>query len=247
MRLDVYLCEKKLAKSRTAAAKLITKGLVTVNGKVTLKASESISETDTVEAAADEECRYVSRGGLKLEGALKEFSVDVTGMVCIDVGASTGGFTDCLLKNGAQKVYAVENGSAQLDSSLENDSRVISMENVNARYMTEDSLPERCNIAVMDVSFISQTLIYDALHALLNDDGIMITLIKPQFETALTSQGRKLLGKNGVIKDDKARLEILKRIKEEAEKKGFLMERYIVSPIKGGDGNVEYLALFHKK
>lgn len=244
MRLDVYLCEKKLAKSRTAAAKLIDKGLVTVNGKVIMKASENVGDEDIIEASADEECRYVSRGGLKLEAALNEFRVDVSGKTCVDIGASTGGFTDCLLKSGARKVYAVENGSKQLDPSLENDPAVISMENINARYMTSDSLPEKCHIAVMDVSFISQTLIYDAVRELLFDDGLMITLIKPQFETALTSSGRKLLGKNGVIRDDKARSEILKRIKEEAENKGFIMEKYIVSPIKGGDGNVEYLALF---
>ncbi len=246
MRLDVYLCEKKLAKSRTAAAKLIAKGLVTVNGKVTVKSSENVGENDVIEASADEECRYVSRGGLKLEAALKEFNADVSGKVCVDIGASTGGFTDCLLKHGAAKVYAVENGSAQLDGTLETDSRVVSMENVNARYMTSGSLPEKCDAAVMDVSFISQTLIYDAVYQLLSDDGVLITLIKPQFETSLTSSGRKLLGKNGIIRDDKARNEILNKIREAAENKGFAMEKYIVSPIKGGDGNVEYLAFFRK-
>jgi len=246
MRLDLFLNEKGLAKSRTASAKLISKGLVTVNGKTVTKSSFDVTEADNVDVAYDEESRYVSRGGLKLEGALKVFGIDVRDKICIDIGASTGGFTDCLIQNGARRVYAVENGSAQLDPSLLNDKRVVSMENDNARYMTSSLIPEKCSLAVMDVSFISQTLIYDGIREVTEDGAVMITLIKPQFETSLVGEGRRLLGKNGVIKDDKARLAIIKRIEEEALLRGFLLKEYTVSPIKGGDGNTEYLGLFTK-
>ncbi len=239
MRLDLFLTENGFADTRTRAQNLIKSGSVTVNGKLVLKASLDVSDGDEIVCRQDLVCPYVSRGGLKLEGALAEFGVDPTGAVCLDIGASSGGFTDCLLKHGASKVYAVDSGSGQLHPSLKGDKRVISLENVNARYLSENEIPERADITVMDVSFISQTKLYSAIIPLMKDGGVLITLIKPQFEV-----GRSGVGKGGIVRDEKKRREAVDNVISFASSLGLRNIKTIPSPIKGGDGNTEFLAQF---
>jgi 23S rRNA (cytidine1920-2'-O)/16S rRNA (cytidine1409-2'-O)-methyltransferase len=185
--------------------------------------------------------KYVGRGGLKMEGAMNAFSLDVRGKTCVDIGASTGGFTDCLLQNGARKVYAVDCGSGQLHPTLLKDERVVNIENFNARNLDEAALGERCDLAVMDVSFISQTLLHKATSDVLNENGIFISLIKPQFEV-----GRENIGKGGIVKDKKAHKTAIENVIKSARTHGLALVKIAVSPIKGGDGNKEYLALFKK-
>ena len=195
MRLDLFLVDKALADSRQRAQRLIKNGCVSVDGKILTKPSEDVDTANEhlIEITETDDERYVSRGGLKLEGALSAFGISPKGMICADIGASTGGFTDCLLQNGAEKVYAFDSGSGQLHSKLKNDKRVISKEGFNARYITLSDVGERVDMVVMDVSFISQTIIIPALVKLLRENGIFVTLIKPQFEA-----GRSALGKNGI-------------------------------------------------
>ncbi len=238
MRLDLFLTEQGCCKSRTRAQELIRSGAVTVDGKVITKPSY-LYEGGDVSVDSSNECIYVSRGGLKLEAALNAFSVTPSELVCIDIGASTGGFTDCLLKNGAKKVYAVDSGSSQLDKTLSDDKRVVSIESFNARYMTLSDIGEKCDIAVMDVSFISQTKLYGAVSNVLKNGGTLITLIKPQFEV-----GPSGVGKGGIVKNEKKRKEAVDFVKETAAGYGFICLGTIVSPIMGGDGNTEYLACF---
>jgi 23S rRNA (cytidine1920-2'-O)/16S rRNA (cytidine1409-2'-O)-methyltransferase len=240
MRADVYLAKNGFCESRSRAAASIEAGAVFVNGKVVTKAASEITEGDTVEVRS-EVLPYVSRGGFKLAGALEAFSLNVTGAVCADIGASTGGFTDCLLKNGAKKVYAIENGIGQLHPSLLNDSRVVSIEKYNARNLTADTLGQLCDIAVMDVSFISQTLLHRGVTEILNNGGLFISLIKPQFEV-----GKMRLGKGGVVKDPGARADAIVTVVNSAQANALILKNIAVSPITGGDGNREYLALFEK-
>ncbi len=239
MRLDQFLTEKGYAETRTKAKNLIESGSVTVNGKLILKPAFDVSENDEISCRTDLICPYVSRGGLKLEGALREFGIDPTGATCLDIGASSGGFTDCLLKHGAVKVYAVDSGSGQLHKSLLSDSRVISLENVNARYLSEKEIPEKADITVMDVSFISQTKLYPAIIPFMKDNGVLISLIKPQFEV-----GRSGVGKGGIVRDEKKRREAVDSVIEIASTFGLINIKTVVSPIKGGDGNTEFLAHF---
>ncbi len=239
MRLDQFLTEKGYAETRTKAKNLIESGSVTVNGKLILKPAFDISEDDGISCRTDLICPYVSRGGLKLEGALREFGIDPTCAVCLDIGASSGGFTDCLLKHGASRVYAVDSGSGQLHKSLLSDSRVISLENVNARYLSEKEIPEKADITVMDVSFISQTKLYSAIVPLMKENGILISLIKPQFEV-----GRSGVGKGGIVRDEKKRKEAVESVIEVASSYGLKNIKTVLSPIKGGDGNSEFLAHF---
>ena len=185
--------------------------------------------------------RYVSRGGFKLEKALKVFPVNPTGMTCLDCGASTGGFTDVLLKNGAEKVYAVDVGYGQLAWSLRNDPRVISMERTNVRYLTAEQIPEPVDLAVMDLSFISVRLILPAVHPLLKEDAQVVCLIKPQFEA-----GREEVGKKGVVRDPKVHLEVLERFLEFVPSAGYTVMGLDFSPIKGPEGNIEYLGYLKK-
>lgn len=241
-RLDVYLAENGLCESRSKAQELIKCGYVTVNAKSVNKPSFQISDTDMVEVNDEGACPYVGRGGLKLKGALDAFNFDPSGMVCIDIGASTGGFTDCLLKHGAKRVYAVDSGSSQLHPSLMQDARVISLENTNARYLTDADFTEKMDLAVMDVSFISQTKLYPAVVNVLNPDGTLISLIKPQFEV-----GRDGVGKGGIVKDDKLRKNAVDGVISAAKTFGLENDGLIVSPIMGGDGNTEYLAVFKLK
>ena len=241
MRLDRYLFENKLVDSRTRAQTLIKDGAVSVNGRAVTKPSFEIGDGDDVACSLENACPYVSRGGLKLEAALDEFGIDPSDEVCLDIGASSGGFTDCLLKRGAKKVYAVDSGSGQLHQSLRRDSRVVSLEGVNARYLALDDIGERVDVTVMDVSFISQTKIHSAVVSLLSDGGIFISLIKPQFEV-----GRANIGKGGIVKDEKKRLEAVSAVIENAAACGLKNIGIIRSPIKGGDGNIEFLGCFKK-
>lgn len=238
MRLDVFMFEKGLAESRSKASALIKGGSVKVNGKPEKAPAFSVGEDDIIEVDSSL-CRYVSRGGLKLEGALEFFKIDVKGMKAVDIGASTGGFTDCLLKKGARTVYAVDSGSDQLSKTLLSDERVISLERFNARYLTDRDTDGKCDIAVCDLSFISQTLVLDAVTGVLAKGGIFVTLIKPQFEV-----GRERIGKGGIVRDERSRAFAIKKVLDAAAGYGLISRGYTESPIKGGDGNVEYLACF---
>ncbi len=241
MRLDKFLTEQGFAESRTRASRLIETGKVTVDGKAITKPAFDVPDGANVTVAEDD-CPYVSRGGLKLDGALKAFSIDPDGMVCADVGASTGGFTDCLLQRGAVKVYAIDSGRDQLHPSLRNDHRVVSMEGCNARYLTPADLGEQVDLTVTDVSFISQTLLHGVIASLLKEGGGFVSLIKPQFEV-----GRENLGKGGIVKNPKVRREAARRVMASAMAAGLAPISIVPSPITGGDGNIEYLAYFIKQ
>ena len=241
MRIDVYLTEKGLVASRTEAKKFIANGAVKHNGKLISKPSYDIAE-DADGVTVDKSVKkYVSRGGDKLEAALLEFDVSVCGKLALDVGASSGGFTDCLLQNGAAHVISVDSGSNQIVDSLRADERVTVIENYNARYMKPEDFSCVPNLAVMDVSFISATYIIPSVFSVLSSDADFICLIKPQFEV-----GRTHLGKGGIVKDEKARLSALKKVVDFAIAQGFVFVKHITSPIRGGDGNVEFLAHFRK-
>ena len=192
-----------------------------------------------IKGGDDPTSRYVGRGGLKLEAALREFQIDVAGLTCLDVGASTGGFTDCLLQNGAQKVFAVDVGHNQIDWRLRNDPRVEVREGVNARYLTPEDFPNKFELAVMDVSFISVTKVLPAIVPLLEPNGSIITLIKPQFEV-----GRGEVGGGGVVRDEAKRLRVVEEVNSAARELGLEVLRVIESPITGAEGNVEFLALY---
>ena len=236
MRIDAYMTKQGLCGSRNKAQRLIDEGSVSINGKTIFKASLEVGENDVVRVEPSVVTEYVGRGALKLEHALKFFDIDVNGKCCADIGASTGGFTQCLLMHGASKVYAVDSGSNQLAQILRDDERVVSLENVNARYLAEEALGERVDVVVMDVSFISQTLIYPALCAITKPCCSVITLIKPQFET----DGGKI-GKNGVVRDEKTRKAAVEKVKRAALSSVFTVCGVTDSPITGGSGNKEFL------
>ncbi|MCI5578452.1 MAG: TlyA family RNA methyltransferase [Oscillospiraceae bacterium] len=240
MRLDVYLTENKICKSRAAAQSLIKNGGVTLNGKAVTKNSIEVSENDIVSVIEQKQLKYVGRGGLKLERALELWRFDLNGALCVDIGASTGGFTDCMLQNGARKVYAVDVGRDQLDGKLRADSRVVSLEQTDIR---DFSLPEneQADFIGTDVSFISLKMIFPHIYRLLKSGGYAVTLIKPQFEA-----GRKNLSKKGIVRDEKVRLSIVENIKNCALQCGFEIIGTEVSPITGGDGNTEYLLALRK-
>ena len=240
MRLDVYLTENRICKSRAAAQSFIKNGGVTVNGKAVTKNSVEVSENDIVSVIEQKQLKYVGRGGLKLERALELWRFDLNGALCVDIGASTGGFTDCMLQNGARKVYAVDLGRDQLDGKLRADSRVVSLEQTDIRNF---SLPEneQADFIGTDVSFISLKMIFPHIYRLLKSGGYAVTLIKPQFES-----GRKNLSKKGIVRDEKVRLSIVENIKNCALQCGFEIIGTEVSPITGGDGNTEYLLALRK-
>lgn len=255
MRADLYLVEHGYAASRTLAQKLISEGVVTVDGRPLKKPSEDVPDgAHEVLVADTATTHYVGRGGLKLEAALAAFPVDVRGATVADIGASTGGFTDCLLQNGAARIFAVDSGHGQLHPRLASDVRVRSMEGVNARYLSPADLArtesERTGVdfdgrvggCVMDVSFISQTLLHPTVASLLLPEGWFISLIKPQFE--LTGSA---LGKGGVVKSEKQRRAAVDRVLASAAACGLRLCGVIESPIEGGDGNHEYLAYFIKQ
>ncbi len=239
MRADSFLSLNGYVESRTRAARLISEGKVLIDGKPISKASEEISDTEHAVEITEND-KYVSRGGLKLEAVLSEFNIDVKGKRCIDVGASTGGFTDCLLQNGASSVYAVDSGRDQLHPRIKSDARVVNIENYNARELSSEKLGI-FELAVMDVSFISQTLIHPALSGVLEVGAIFLSLIKPQFEA-----GKSALGKNGIVKSPKDRENAILRVINSAKINGFELVGLIKSPIEGGDGNREFLACFKK-
>ena len=244
MRLDVFLVGAGLVKSRTEAARLIEEGAVTVFGTVRSKPSFPIDENTPVsflEIRRDVH-PYVSRGGEKLKAALDSFSLSPAGRVALDIGASSGGFTDCLLRHGASLVYAVDVGHGQLAPCLLEDSRVVSMEHCNARYLKREDFPKPPDFAVMDVSFISATLLFPKIAELLPKGAPFIFLVKPQFEV-----GRSGLGKGGIVRDEHLRREALCRVLASAESVGFSHLGTIDSPILGGDGNHEFLAAFIKE
>ena len=235
MRLDVYLANSGLAKSRSRAAQLISGGFVSVNGKIITKSSYDTAETDEI-LLLGEEHRFVGRGGMKLEGALERFAVDVTGLICADIGASTGGFTDCLLQRGATHVYAIDSGHDQLDAKLAEDQRVTNLEGCNARYLPPELLGESCDCAVSDLSFISQTLVLPAVASILKDHAVYIALIKPQFEC-----GRDAVGRGGLVKDKKQHIAAIRRVVSCAMENNLAPSGIMKSPIEGGDGNTEFL------
>ncbi len=232
-RLDVYLSDNNIVKSRSLAAILIKQGSVEVNGRICTKPSFTVGDGDNVKIIG-ELPKYVGRGGLKLEKALAHYRLHLDGTVCIDIGASTGGFTDCMLQNGAAKVYSVDVGTDQLDEKLRNDSRVISMEKTDIRNCV-GTLPQVDFISI-DVSFISLKLVLPSAFALLKDGGECVALIKPQFEA-----GKAHLSKNGIVRDTKVHKKVCDNIAEFASAVGFERSEIIPSPITGGDGNTEYL------
>ena len=232
-RLDIYLYEQKMVKSRSAAAEMIKSGSISVNGSVITKPSFTVNDGDSV-FITGEVLKYVGRGGLKLEKAIDFFSIDLSGRTCLDIGASTGGFTDCMLQNGAKLVYAVDVGTDQLDEKLRADSRVISMEKTDIRNVG-DSIPAVDFISI-DVSFISLKLVLPSAKAHLKRGGCAVALIKPQFEA-----GKASLNKKGVVRDEKIRNRICSEISDFAASIGFTVGNIIISPITGGDGNTEYL------
>lgn len=240
MRIDKYLAQSGLCESRSKALRLIEAGLMQVDGDIVTKPSFDLSEDAEVKLLGTD-CPYVSRGGLKLKGALDAFAIDPSGAVCADVGSSTGGFTDCLLRGGAVKVYAVDSGSDQLHHSLRSDPRVVVMEGCNARSLSPELLGERVDLVVTDVSFISQTLLHEPIASIMKDGGFFISLIKPQFEV-----GRAKLGKGGIVKHASHRHMAARSVIASAASAGLGCRAITPSPITGGDGNVEYLAFFVK-
>ena len=241
MRIDVYLASAGITASRTEAKNMIALGAVYVDGRQITRPSFEIDGLEDKITVDRTQKQYVSRGGIKLAGALSEFKVNPSGKNCIDVGASSGGFTDCLLQNGASSVFAVDSGYGQLAKPLCSDPRVSLIENYNARYMKPSDFPHLFELAVMDVSFISAKYIIEPLYACLSDGADFICLIKPQFEV-----GRTGLGKGGIVKDEKLRREAVGGVVEFAGGVGFSCLGLIQSPIKGGDGNIEFLVHFKK-
>ena len=238
-RIDKLLVERGLAESRTKAQAMVMAGVVLVNEQRVEKPSEQFS-TDSqirIKHADDPTSRYVGRGGLKLEAALRRFRIDVRGAVCLDVGASTGGFTDCLLQNGAAKVFAIDVGHNQIDWRLRNDPRVEVREGVNARYLQPEDFPVQFDLAVVDVSFISILKILPSVVSLLKPNGSLVVLIKPQFEV-----GRGEVGSGGIVRDEQKRLRAVAEVNQFAATLQLRVAGVIDSPIKGAEGNVEYLA-----
>ena len=239
-RLDVLLVKRNLAESREKAKAVIMSGNVFVDGQGEDKAGSTFSPDVSIEVRGHV-LPYVSRGGLKLEKALANFDVDVKGCVCTDVGSSTGGFTDCMLQNGARKVYAIDVGRGQLDWKLRNDPRVVCMEKTNIRYVTPEDIGEPVDFSSIDVSFISLTKVLMPIRDYLKADGQIVALIKPQFEA-----GREKVGKKGVVREKSTHLEVIRKVMDFAQSIGFDLCALDFSPIKGPEGNIEYLICLKK-
>lgn len=233
-RLDIYMAENGLADGRSKAQALIMSGVVYVNEQKADKAGMFITESDTIEVR--EGLKYVSRGGLKLQKAMASFPISLKDKVCMDIGASTGGFTDCMLQNGAKKVYSVDVGYGQLAWELRTNAKVVNMERTNIRYVTRDDIDDCLDFASVDVSFISLKLIFPVMRELLKDAGETVCLIKPQFEA-----GRESVGKNGVVRDKKIHIDVINKVIGYAKDNGFFVFGLDFSPIKGPKGNIEYL------
>ncbi len=238
-RLDCVLAARGIASSRSSAKEMILSGAVTVNGKFVTKPSAEISDSDVVESLVQQ--IYVGRGALKLEKAAEVFNLSFEGKICLDIGASTGGFTDFMLRNGASKVYAVDVGSDQLAESLRSDRRVVSMEKTDIRTVTTDDLGGSVDFICTDVSFISLKMILPKIYELLKDGETAAVLIKPQFEA-----GKSNIGKHGIVKDMKVHVNVLADIDRFAAELGLVPEGFCFSPIKGGSGNIEYLMKVRK-
>ena len=240
MRLDVAVFERGLAETREKAKALIMAGSVYLNGQKALKGGAAVKDTDIIEVRGAVN-PYVSRGGLKLHKAVQNFGLSLEGCVCMDIGASTGGFTDCMLSNGAAKVYAIDVGYGQLAWKLRCDERVVNMERTNFRYVTHEQIPEQVDFASVDVSFISLRKILPVMRELLRDGGRAVCLIKPQFEA-----GRENVGKKGVVRDRAVHESVVASITEFAVESGLNVCNVDFSPIKGPEGNIEYLMLVEK-
>ena len=242
MRVDVYLNAAGYTPSRKKAQDLIDAGAVFIDGEAVKKSSANIDETVEHDVKIEQVFKYVSRGGMKLEAALNAFSVNVNGKKAVDIGASTGGFTDCLLKRGVSSVVAIDAGYGQLHESLLSNPRVTNIEHFNARELTPATVEGLCDVATTDVSFISQTYIIPQISSVLAENGVFISLIKPQFEA-----GRQGIGKGGIVTSAAYRYLAVKRVINCAQENGFDCTGLIRSPIEGGDGNIEYLACFIKR
>ena len=240
IRLDVLLVEKGFLESRQKAQTTIMSGLVYVNQQKIDKPGTSVAEDAVIEVRGNA-LKYVSRGGLKLEKAMQIWPVHLKDTICMDVGASTGGFTDCMLQNGASKVYAVDVGYGQLAWSLRSDERVVCLERTNARYLNHEIIPDTPDFSSVDVSFISLKLILPAISSVLRDGGEVVCLIKPQFEA-----GKEKVGKKGVVRDPAVHLEVLENFLGHARESGFTVVDITFSPIRGPEGNIEYLGYLRK-
>lgn len=240
-RLDTALFELGFTESREKAKALIMAGQVYVNGQKSLKAGDNIKPDDKIEVRG-EKMPFVSRGGYKLDKAMKSFNLSLDGKICMDVGASTGGFTDCMLMNGAVKVYSIDVGYGQLAWKLRSDSRVINLERTNFRYVTREQVPDEIDFSSVDVSFISLKLILPVMYSLLSDDGEAVCLVKPQFEA-----GREKIGKKGVVRDKSVHLEVIEKCIGYARENGFKIKGLDFSPVKGPEGNIEYLLYITKQ
>lgn len=239
-RLDILLVKRNLAPSREKAKAMIMAGNVFVDNQREDKAGAAFEDTVSIEVHGNT-LKYVSRGGLKLEKAISHFDLDLTGKICMDIGASTGGFTDCMLQNGAAKVYAVDVGYGQFAWKLRQDERVVCMEKTNIRYVTQEDIEDKLDFASVDVSFISLTKVLGPARELLKDGGEMVCLIKPQFEA-----GREKVGKKGVVRDASVHLEVIEKVLTFAKEIGFSILHLEYSPIKGPEGNIEYLVHIKK-
>lgn len=235
-RLDILLVEKGLVQSRERAKTTIMSGIVYVENQKADKVGATYDENANIEVRGST-LKYVSRGGLKLEKALKYFDIDPTGHICMDIGASTGGFSDCLLQNGAVKVYSIDVGYGQLAWKIRNDERVVAMERTNFRKVTKEQISDNPSLAVIDVSFISLKIILPVAKMLMNDTAEILCLVKPQFEA-----GREKVGKKGVVRDPEVHKEVLENFLIHATQAGFFIEDITFSPIKGPEGNIEFLA-----
>ena len=234
-RLDVLLVKHGLAESREKAKAVIMSGIVYVDGQKEDKAGQTFADTANIEVRGST-LKYVSRGGLKLEKAMECFDVSVKDKVCMDIGASSGGFTDCMLQNGAKKVYAVDVGHGQLAWKLRNDTRVVVMEKTNIRYVKPEDIGESIDFASIDVSFISLSKVLPAAYNLLGECGEIVALIKPQFEA-----GREKVGKKGVVREKSTHIEVIQNCFAYAKENGFFVRELEFSPVKGPEGNIEYL------
>ena len=235
IRLDAAVFESGLTESRERAKAAIMEGLVYVNGNKEEKPGTQVSENDKIELRGNT-LKYVSRGGLKLEKAMNSFEITLNSRICADIGASTGGFTDCMLQNGASKVYAVDVGYGQLAWSLRTDERVVNLERTNIRYVKKDQIPDDLDFCSVDVSFISLTLVLPVLKTLLSENGEVVCLIKPQFEA-----GKDKVGKNGVVRDPAVHYDVIIKTLKFLVDTGFYVYSLDYSPIKGPKGNIEYL------
>src|SRR5436309_7271645 len=240
-RIDKLLVDRELADSRTKAQAIVMPGAVLVDEQLVRKSSEVFSPQAQIRIKEEATSRYVGRGGIKLEAALRHFEIDVSNFVCLDVGASTGGFTDCLLQHGAHRVIAVDVGHNQIDWKLRNDPRVEVREGVNARYLKPEDFDQRFDLVTVDVAFISATKILPAVGPLLSERGHIITLIKPQFEV-----GKGEVGKGGIVRDPIRRQRVVEEVNNSARAFGLKVTGVIESPIRGADGNVEFLARYER-